>query len=111
MRRRALLRGFTYLVNFLFSYGFHSILSVLPHESATIDALSIDMFTLNGALNMLTYMAWMWNSKRLATNATTESAALEALIIDQYFDLDLGGDPLSQEARQEAALSVAALHD
>ena len=116
IRRRVILRSSTFVLNFTVTYGFRVLLDSLStlmwHGKLArgLDALSLDAISLNGAGNILTYMFWMWYRKRLAADSLLGAPlALEQLIIDRYFDLDLCSDEMELEARQSIAISVAGL--
>merc|ERR1712060_255255 len=103
IRRRALLRGFTYVLAFCLTFGVPSAISLFAyngiHFSVTINEFSSSLLTLNGALNVFIYMGWMWHTRRISARVATSGdiASLEQLIIDRYFDLELFEDEISHE--------------
>lgn len=109
MRRRALLRGFTYIISFMLTFGFRAALSLLSCEgileNVLLDKVSTIMLTLNGALNVMTYISWMYHTKRLSANvaARADICSREQLIIDQYFDLQVGVDETIHDAQRQTA--------
>lgn len=119
IRRRARLRGLTYVLNFLLTWGLRALCHIffvypMTLPIRTFHQITGDCIALNGALNVVTYNVWMWYTRRLSTHAsligdTGDSTALEDCVIDRYFDLDVYSDEFVFEAQQRVALSIASV--
>jgi len=111
IKRRALLRGFTYELNFVLTFGSRAILTFWSDVPVIVGRFSLDLIALNGSLNVMTYMFWMRRSRKLSARAVTEAPALEQLVIDRYFDLDLCSDEFLLDVQRQTALCVASLQE
>lgn len=117
IRRRARLRGFTYVLNFWATFGFRAVFNLVCGISGVkdplMDSITDSMLRLNGAFNVITYMIWMRYTRKLSDKleALSSRSAFEQWVIDHYFDLDLSFDEATREAQQETALCVATLHE
>jgi len=111
MRKRALLRGFTYVLNFTITYGARAIDALLPHSSSMFSKVSINLLVLNGAINVGTYLVWVLRTRRLSKEVAQSQNmhTVEQLIIDRYFDLELLDDETTLDAHRQTALAIASL--
>lgn len=117
IRRRAQLRGLTYVLDFLLTFGMRAISNLLigyPWIPPPFFLITADCIALNGALNVFTYNFWMWYTRKLSADASLsegvgDAVALEDWVIDRYFDLDVYSDEIVLEAQQQAALSIASI--
>jgi len=107
LRRRALARGFWYLMNFLVTFGPRTVMNLTaPNIQVGVPyVLTLCFLSLNGAVNALSYMYWIRHTYATDTLIAIGSVgtafdeprasigALEQFITDNYFDLYCEGPP------------------
>jgi len=115
LRRRALLRGLTYVGNFLLTFLFPAVWEVTTYYISkrqrwhVMDVATSNVLALNGAANIVTYGFWMLRSKRLQDRAQADGSlgVIEDVLIDRYFDLSPFTDEAACLAQQQAVFAVA----
>mmetsp|Transcript_60308 Transcript_60308/g.111871 ORF Transcript_60308/g.111871 Transcript_60308/m.111871 type:complete len:323 (-) Transcript_60308:113-1081(-) len=113
MRKRALLRGLTYVGNFLLTFllpAVWEVTSVRSRQRSIVDVATSNVLALNGAANAATYGFWMLHAKWLQDRAANNGSigAVEDILIDRYFDFStLTADDLACQAQEQAIFAVA----